>query len=75
MGALGDFAVAGTGALSTKIPDSGREFRGVSFATGRQRINDGRKEGREEVRKRAVRERQMMRCDLTAAEKRADRQD
>jgi hypothetical protein len=33
--ALGDFVVAGTGSLASKIPDAGREFRGVSFATGK----------------------------------------
>ena len=34
VGALGDFVVAGSGSLASRVTDAAREFRGASFATG-----------------------------------------
>ena len=34
MAALGDYVVAGTGALANSINEAGVSYRGVSFATG-----------------------------------------
>ena len=34
VGALGDFVVAGSGCLASRVTDAGKEFRGASFATG-----------------------------------------
>ncbi len=37
VGAVGDFMMAGTGALAEELSESGTDFRGASFATGRRK--------------------------------------
>ncbi len=37
VGAMGDFMVAGTGALAEELSESGTDFRGTSFVTGEKK--------------------------------------
>ena len=40
VGALGDFVVAGSGSLASRVTDAAKEFRGASFATGQTLLSD-----------------------------------
>lgn len=41
VGALGDYMIAGAGALDSEVTPADTEHRGVSFATGKEGMEDG----------------------------------